>query len=95
MTNIPCSHDCIYQNNGLTNFAEENRTNVHRLEIIPKSTHMKRILLTMFCLVAMVFATNAETYTHTFKSGELTTDGGTVTLSDIEWNASTATLIAF
>ncbi|MBQ2290127.1 MAG: chitobiase/beta-hexosaminidase C-terminal domain-containing protein, partial [Bacteroidaceae bacterium] len=34
-----------------------------------------------------------ETYTHTFKKGELTIDGGTVTLSDIEWNATDATLI--
>lgn len=52
---------------------------------------MKRILLTTVCLVAMILASNAETYTHTFKNGELTTEGGTVILSDIEWNATSST----
>ncbi len=56
---------------------------------------MKRILLTTFCIVAMILAANAETYTHTFKSGELTTEGGTVILSDLEWSASTATEIGW
>ena len=54
---------------------------------------MKKILLSLFTIFSVLATTNAETYTHTFKSGELTTAGGTVTLSDIEWNASTATLI--
>ena len=54
---------------------------------------MKRILLTMFCLVAMVFATNAETYTHTFSNGELTTEGGVATLSGIEWTTTSSTYI--
>lgn len=56
---------------------------------------MKKTLLTLFCLVAMVFAAKAETYTHTFKSGELTTTGGTITLTDIDWSASTATEIGW
>ena len=43
----------------------------------------------------MILSTNAETYTHTFKSGELTTTGGTITLSDIDWSASTATEIGW
>lgn len=43
----------------------------------------------------MILASNAETYTHTFKNGELTTEGGTVTLSDIDWSASTATEIGW
>lgn len=43
----------------------------------------------------MILATNAETYTHTFKNGELTTEGGTVTLSDLDWSASTATEIGW
>ena len=54
---------------------------------------MKKILLTLFCIATLAFAANAETYTHTFKNGELTTDGGTVTLSDIEWNATSSTYI--
>ena len=56
---------------------------------------MKRILLTTVCLVAMILASNAETYTHTFKNGELTTEGGTVTLSNIEWNATSSTYIGW
>ena len=54
---------------------------------------MKKILLSLFTFFCVLATANAETYTHTFKNGELTIDGGTVTLSDIEWNASTATFI--
>ena len=54
---------------------------------------MKKILLSLFTIFSVLATANAETYTHTFKSGELTTAGGTVTLSDIEWNATDATLI--
>ena len=43
----------------------------------------------------MAVTAGAETYTHTFNSGELTTAGGTVTLSDIEWTASSATYIGW
>lgn len=56
---------------------------------------MKRILLSLFCLIFMAVTAGAETYTHTFKSGELTTAAGTVTLSDIEWTASPATYIGW
>lgn len=56
---------------------------------------MKKFLLSLFCLIFMAVTAGAETYTHTFKSGELTTDGGTVTLSDIEWTASSATYIGW
>ncbi|MBR2318758.1 MAG: chitobiase/beta-hexosaminidase C-terminal domain-containing protein [Bacteroidaceae bacterium] len=56
---------------------------------------MKKLLLSLFCLILMAATAGAETYTHTFKSGELTTDGGTVTLSDIEWTASSATYIGW
>ena len=41
----------------------------------------------------MAATAGAETYTHTFAKNELTTNGGTVTLSDIEWNATEATAI--
>lgn len=51
---------------------------------------MKKILLSLFTFFCVLATANAETYTHTFKSGELTTAGGTVTLSDIEWNATVA-----
>ena len=56
---------------------------------------MKKFLLSLFCLIFMAATAGAETYTHTFKTGELTTDGGTVTLSDIEWTASSATYIGW
>ena len=52
---------------------------------------MKKFLLSIFTILCTLTATNAETYTHTFKSGELTTASGTVTLDDIEWAASSAT----
>ena len=56
---------------------------------------MKKFLLSIFTILCIMATANAETYTHTFKSGNLTTTGGTVTLSDIEWNASTATSIGW
>ena len=56
---------------------------------------MKKILLSLFTFFCVLATANAETYTHTFKNGELTTTGGTVTLSDIEWNATDATLIGW
>lgn len=56
---------------------------------------MKKFLLSLFCLVFMAATSNAETYTHTFEEGQLTADGGTVVLSDIEWNASSATSIGW
>ena len=54
---------------------------------------MKKFLLSLFTIFCVLATANAETYTHTFTKGELTTTGGAVTLSDIEWNASTATVI--
>ena len=54
---------------------------------------MKKFLLSLFTIFCFLTVANAETYTHTFKKDELTTTGGTLTLSDIEWNASTATVI--
>ena len=54
---------------------------------------MKKFLLSIFTILCIMATANAETYTHTFSEGELTTAGGTVTLSDIEWNASPATVI--
>lgn len=54
---------------------------------------MKKFLLSLFCLIFMAATAGAETYTHTFAKNELTTNGGTVTLSDIEWNATEATAI--
>lgn len=56
---------------------------------------MKNFLLSLFCLIFMAATVSAETYTHTFKSGELTTEGGTVTLSDIEWTASSSTYVGW
>lgn len=56
---------------------------------------MKKILLSLITIFCVLATANAETYTHTFKNGELTTTGGTVTLSDIEWNATDATLIGW
>lgn len=56
---------------------------------------MKKFLLSLITIFCVLATANAETYTHTFKSGELTTTGGAVTLSDIEWNATDATLIGW
>ncbi len=56
---------------------------------------MKKFLLSLFCLIFMAVTAGAETYTHTFKNGELTAEGGTVTLSNIEWTASAATYIGW
>ncbi|MBQ5887778.1 MAG: chitobiase/beta-hexosaminidase C-terminal domain-containing protein, partial [Bacteroidaceae bacterium] len=54
---------------------------------------MKKFLLSLFAFFGVLATINAETYTHTFSKGELTTDGGIVPLSEIEWNATGATLI--
>ena len=54
---------------------------------------MKKFLLSLFAIFSVLATVNAESYTHTFKKGELTTDGGAVTLSDIEWSATGATYI--
>ena len=56
---------------------------------------MKKILLTLFCLLSLTLTINAESYTHTFNSGELKIAGGTVILSDIEWNTTSATYIGW
>ena len=52
---------------------------------------MKKNLLSLFTFFCVLATANAETYTHTFSKEELTTDAGTVALSDIDWNASEAT----
>lgn len=36
---------------------------------------MRRFLLTFIGILAIAISVNARTYTHTFKSGELKTDG--------------------
>ena len=56
---------------------------------------MKKFLLSLFSLIFMAATVSAETYTHTFANGELKTEGGTVTLSNIKWTASSATYIAW
>ena len=56
---------------------------------------MKKFLLSIFTILCIMATANAETYTHTFKSGELTPGGGTVTLSGIDWSAATATEIGW
>ena len=56
---------------------------------------MKKFLLSLICLFFMAATISAETYTHTFEEGQLSADGGTVTLSGIEWNASSATSIGW
>lgn len=56
---------------------------------------MRRFLLSIIGLMAIAIGINAETYIHTFKQSDLDTNGGTVTLSCIEWNASSATSIGW
>lgn len=56
---------------------------------------MKRFLLSIIAILAFAIGINAETYTHTFQKDELTTKGGNVTLSGIEWTASSANSIGW
>lgn len=56
---------------------------------------MKKFLLSLFSILTVLATANAETYTHTFKNGELTTEGGTVVLSNIEWSATSSTYIGW
>lgn len=53
-------------------------------------------LLTFLTLLTLFFGVGwAETYTHTFASGQISASGGTVTLSGVSWTASKATYISF
>ena len=54
---------------------------------------MKKFLLSILTIFCVIATANAETYTHIFKNGELTTTSGTVTLNDVEWSATGATYI--
>ena len=56
---------------------------------------MKKFLLSLFCLTIMAGTVGAETYVHTFKSGELPKDGGTVNLSGFDWNTTAVTYIGW
>lgn len=56
---------------------------------------MKKILLSVLCLFALVSYAGAETYTHTFAKGELNTTGATVTLSNVDWDATDAAYIGW
>ena len=51
---------------------------------------MRKFLLSLIGLLAFILTANAETYTHTFVDGNLTTNGGTVTLSGFDWSFSKA-----
>ena len=52
---------------------------------------MKKFLLSLFTIFSILTTANAESYTHTFKDGDLTSNGGTTTLTDVDWNSSKAT----
>ena len=56
---------------------------------------MKKFLLSLFCLIAMAGTVGAETYKHTIKSGELSKDGGTETLSDFDWSSTAVSYIGW
>ena len=56
---------------------------------------MKKILLSLFCLLALAGTVSAETYKHTFSEGELSANGGTATLSNFEWSYTSATSIGW
>ena len=56
---------------------------------------MKKFLLSLFCLISMAVTSEAENYTHVFEDGQLNAAGGVVTLSGIEWNATSATVIGW
>ena len=55
---------------------------------------MKKFLLSLFAICTLAIA-NAETYTHTFAQGDLTTNAETVSLSGIEWTTTEATAIGW
>lgn len=53
-------------------------------------------LLTFLTLLTLFFGIGwAETYTHTFATGQVSASGGNVTLSNVSWTASEATFIGF
>lgn len=56
---------------------------------------MKKFLLLVIGFMALAMGVNAKPYTHVFSDKELTTNGGTVTLSEIAWSASNAKIISF
>ena len=56
---------------------------------------MKKFLLSLFAVFCVLATANAETYKHTFKQGDLTTAGGTVTLSGMVWNSTAAGTIGW
>ena len=56
---------------------------------------MKKILLSLFCLLALAGTVSAETYKHTFSEGELGAEGGTAMLSSFEWSYTSATSIGW
>lgn len=56
---------------------------------------MKRFLLSIVALFAMIGFVGAETYTYTFEKEDVSTDGGTILLGDYEWTMSSAGYIGF
>ena len=56
---------------------------------------MKKFLLSILTIFCVIATANAETYTHIFKNGELTTTSGTVALNDVEWSASSVNEIGW
>ena len=51
---------------------------------------MRKFLLSLIGLLAFILTANAETYTHTFVDGDLTTNGGTNKFSGFDWSFSKA-----
>ena len=51
---------------------------------------MKKILLSLFTIFSILTTANAESYTHTFNDGDLTTEGGTAKFTGFEWSFSKA-----
>ena len=49
---------------------------------------MKKLLLSLLSLFALISYVNAESYTHTFTKDDLTTAGGETTLSDYLWTST-------
>lgn len=56
---------------------------------------MKKLLLTLFCMLWCILGVNADTYTYTFKQGNLKTAGGTATLNKIDWQYSNCEYIGW
>ena len=56
---------------------------------------MRKILLSLIGMFAVILTANAVDYVHTFKDGDLNVNGGTKTFTEVEWSFPKATSIGW